>query len=387
MKKFALVLSGGGFKGAFQVGALKYLKENWDKINPDNGTMKFDIVTGVSVGSLNGFLIATNKFADLETLWNDVAQNGVNEIYNSDIIDTKPDQGNSDPKLKMKLSWEAIKNRFPNALKNVAWRLLFNRNALMTGLEEDFSNFKSIADNSPLAKKLSTIAKKSDIKDCIYKCGYVSLNDGSYNSCKHSDFTTDVDFANGILASTTMPIIWKPVEKINTIRGQSKYAVDGGIRNVSPLGDAISEIVKDPSGEEYLIIIINCSSGKIEPDDYEHKNIAQIALRSLDDIAITEIFNNDLAEFIDKNFILKQINDVLPDKKIYDYDYANRRAGKVLKRFNAIIIQPADEKILGDSLVANDVLIERRLDHGQQKAEEAILQFMEEGNNFNFVIV
>jgi NTE family protein len=33
-KKTALVLSGGGFKGAFQVGALKYLKDNWSKIDP-----------------------------------------------------------------------------------------------------------------------------------------------------------------------------------------------------------------------------------------------------------------------------------------------------------------------------------------------------------------
>ncbi|NUM42443.1 MAG: hypothetical protein HUU45_12520 [Leptospiraceae bacterium] len=30
MKKYALVLSGGGFKGAFQVGALRFLKKNWN---------------------------------------------------------------------------------------------------------------------------------------------------------------------------------------------------------------------------------------------------------------------------------------------------------------------------------------------------------------------
>ncbi|MBL7728612.1 MAG: patatin-like phospholipase family protein, partial [Dinghuibacter sp.] len=27
--KYALVLSGGGFKGAFQLGALNYLKDHW----------------------------------------------------------------------------------------------------------------------------------------------------------------------------------------------------------------------------------------------------------------------------------------------------------------------------------------------------------------------
>ena len=40
MKKFALVLSGGGFKGAFQIGALRQLKKNWTLINPAGWDMK-----------------------------------------------------------------------------------------------------------------------------------------------------------------------------------------------------------------------------------------------------------------------------------------------------------------------------------------------------------
>lgn len=40
-----LVLSGGGEKGAYQVGALRYLVEKG--IDPD-------IITGVSVGAMNG---------------------------------------------------------------------------------------------------------------------------------------------------------------------------------------------------------------------------------------------------------------------------------------------------------------------------------------------
>lgn len=51
MKKFALVLSGGGFKDAFQIGALRCLKQHWSQINPESSKMKFDVVAGVSVGS------------------------------------------------------------------------------------------------------------------------------------------------------------------------------------------------------------------------------------------------------------------------------------------------------------------------------------------------
>lgn len=385
MKKVALVLSGGGFKGAFQVGALKYLKENWQKIDPESGIMKFDIVAGVSVGALNGLMIALDRFDYLEELWNKVAINGVEEVYTSDFIDTKPDTGNPNPELKMNLSWNTAKNRFPNTFKNLFLRLIFNQKAFQAAFKTDFSNFKSIADNTPLKKKLTEVAKKSDIRNCIYKCGYVSLNDGKYYSTKHTDFTTDIDFVNGILASTTMPIIWAPVKHINTLSGQHNQTIDGGIRSVSPLGDVIQEIKNDKSKDEYLIIVINCSSGEIADENFADKNIAQIALRSLSDIAITEIFNNDLEEFIDKNYILQQIKKKLPDEDIYDYDYAGGKRGKVLKLFNTIIIQPSGE-VLGDTLLANDILINRRLEHGRQKAEEVLKLYSKDTSAFKFTI-
>lgn len=212
------------------------------------------------------------------------------------------------------------------------------------------------------------------------------MNDGVYYSAKHTDFTSDLDFANGILASTSMPIIWDPVVHINTINGQQKYNVDGGIRNVSPLGDVIKEINQDESPEEYTIIIINCSSSEISKDNYEHKNIAQIALRSLDDIAITEVFNNDLKEFIDKNYILHQIKAKLPNEDIYDYDYHNHTKGKILKPFNTIIIEPSND-VLGDTLLANDILITRRIEHGRQKAEEALKQYLNDTSGMKLIIV
>ena len=386
MKKIALVLSGGGFKGAFQLGALEFLRENWRKIDPESDTMKFNVVAGISVGSLNGLLVAADKFKELESLWNDVAKNGVTEIYTSDFIDTTNDPGNPDPQVKMSLSWDSVKKRFPNTTKNLLWRLLFRRNLLADNFKKEFTDFRAIADNSPLKNKLLRLAKKSEIKDCTYICGYVSLDDGVYYSAKHSDFTTDTDFANGVLASTTMPIIWNPVEQINSIAGHQKYLVDGGVRNVSPLGDVIREINRDNTPGEYTIIIINCSSGQIPADDYKNKNIAQIALRSLDDIAITEIFNNDIEEFIDKNYIIEQINSKHPGETVYDYDFANNKKGNPLKHFNAIIIQPSGE-VLGDTILANDVLIERRILHGRQKAEEALNKFTGNTAKLKFTIV
>ena len=58
--KIGLALAGGGPLGSYQVGVLKYLKEkNWH----------FDVITGTSVGAINGALVVTNEVEKLEKLW------------------------------------------------------------------------------------------------------------------------------------------------------------------------------------------------------------------------------------------------------------------------------------------------------------------------------
>lgn len=387
MKKIALVLSGGGFKGAFQLGALQYLRDNWSRFYPDNEVMKFDIVAGVSVGALNGLLVASGKMIELEQLWKDVATNGVGEIYASDFIDTAPSNGKENPEFKVNIDWPVIKKNFPNATKNLMWRGVFNRSKIFEGFRNDFQNFQSLATNEPLRKKLNILAKRADIKDTIYKCGFVSLDTGAYASVRHEDFLTDEDFANGVLASTVMPIVWKPVAQVKTRQGNFEQLVDGGVRNVSPLGDVIQEINRsDASASEYDIIIVNCSSGLIIDDKFANKNILQVALRALSDIAITEIFNHDLKEFIDKNFILEQVQRQHPGTTILDYDFRNDKPGLPLRFFNSVIIKP-EEGLLGDTLLANDVLISKRIAHGREKAEQAFGKFFGEGSDTKFAIV
>lgn len=140
-------------------------------------------------------------------------------------------------------------------------------------------DFKSIADNSPLKKKLQKIIRKDSIKNSVFICGFASLNDGSYHSVKQDEFNTDADFQNGILASTTMPIIWAPVKQINTTKGTFDQSIDGGIVNVSPLGDVIDQINADDSSDEYTIIIINCSCGEVEREDNTNSNIVWYCIK------------------------------------------------------------------------------------------------------------
>lgn len=378
--KYALVLSGGGFNGAFQLGALNYLERNWKQITGLSTPMYFDIIAGVSAGALNGAMIAMNKITLLNDLWvNQIGKNGVSEIYTSDVIDTS---SNAD-KLKMKLDLKHLSKRL---IPKVDLELKFMEklgivlskgkrkeiiNRLIESIEEsiklNFSKFRSIADNTPLRDKLDKYLNRGKIKTNYY-CGFVSLDSGAYHSVHYSDFLTKRDFVNGVLASTSIPIVWNPVPSI-LFRSENKVInslnnIDGGIRNVSPLGDVIKQIRKEK--EEYKIIIINTNSGTIKQEDFSQKSIGSIAARSVYDIAITEIFNNDVDHFLKINDILSQV------KQCADNISIKNKFEEELKTFDALVINPDKDVDMGSSLVANQSLIELRMAHGHEMAEKAV---------------
>jgi NTE family protein len=58
--KRALVLSGGGSKGAFEAGFIKALSE---------AGLHFDLITGTSIGALNGALLVMGKKEAFDDLW------------------------------------------------------------------------------------------------------------------------------------------------------------------------------------------------------------------------------------------------------------------------------------------------------------------------------
>lgn len=379
-QKTALVLSGGGMHGAFQVGALNALKKNWSKISASNAPMKFDIVAGVSAGALNGVLMAADKLDELNALWREVGEN-VELIYTSDFIDTQ----NKGDKIKLKVNFELIQQKFlPNVnIKINFWRglsfLLPGKlkkfiDDLKNTAQADFMNslksFKSIADNSALKKTLKEkahVSKSMIPANVIYQCGYVSLDSGIYHCVQSTDFATDDDFINGIVASTSIPIIWSPSKPIKTQHQDPKTqtnCIDGGIRNSSPLGDVI-RLINEDATSDYLIVIINNHNGNLLPENYDDKGIAQIALRTVFDIALSEIFQNDLVEFMNINSILEQVEQKAPGTEI-------KISGKTLRRFTSIVIQPDDESMMGDALVATPQWIQKRMQHGEDKANEQL---------------
>ena len=60
MKEYALVLEGGGAKGAYQIGAIKALYERG---------YKFNVIVGTSIGAINAAFLCQDGVETIERLW------------------------------------------------------------------------------------------------------------------------------------------------------------------------------------------------------------------------------------------------------------------------------------------------------------------------------
>lgn len=239
MPKTALVLSGGGARGAFQFRAEKYAREE--------KKYKWDVIAGVSVGALNGVILAMEEYGRLEKLWTTITND---KVYTGSMS---------------------------------LWRILLR--ALFGA--------KSILGNEPLWQILDRELERDKFKIDV-KVGVVSLSTGEYQMLGPSDFTEFDEFKRAVLASTAIPIIWAPV----VVSPDLQNMVDGGVRNISPLADVL-----DADPEE--IVIINCSPQEPGKAETTLGNIFDIGRRTLD-VAMNEILAADVREFIRINEMVKQ---------------------------------------------------------------------------------
>ena len=244
-KNTALVLSGGGAKGAFQVGALKVLKERG---------YTFDAVSGVSVGALNGSMLVTDQFEALLKIWNKLT----------------PDM------VVRKNSFFKIGSQY----------LLFKAGVS----KPPMARF----DNGPLRNLVKDylIGEKAQKP---FHFGYVKLDTGRYVNAIiqwDGDHSINEGDINRVMASTAIPAFFTPSRIGDTL------GVDGGIRNISPIADIL------PYNPDRLILIPTEPVGEDKERD-DSRDIIQIALRAID-IMLDEIFNEDIGRFFTINRLVRQ---------------------------------------------------------------------------------
>ena len=226
----ALVLSGGGVKGAYQVGVLK----RW---MGEQG-LDYDIMCGVSVGALNvAGLGMTPKGQPQQAIQT------MEEFW------------------KTKVNTSAIYKRwFPFGRLHSLWlKSLYNSAPLQDLVRQTMDPVKIAANGRILA------------------VGSVCLDTGDYHYAREND----PDFVSWVLASSSFPVFLEPIE----IGG--KWYSDGGIKHVTPLGQAI-ELGADE------IDVIMCSPLSDDPFTASSTQaIPGILLRSID-LMNDQVMNDDL---------------------------------------------------------------------------------------------
>ena len=287
-RRATLVLSGGGAKGAFQVGAEQVLREE--------GGFEWERIFGVSVGALNGALLAQHEYNRLLRGWQTVRRE---DLYR------KP--------------WWLW----------IPWRLVILRKA-------------GIYDNRPLRATIQKHMAGRPFRVPLH-VGRVSLMSGAYETVR-SDQSTEPEMLDAIWQSATMAVIWEPVGP--------RALVDGSLRNVTPLGDAL-----DLNPTE--LIVLNCSPD--QPDvGPRPRDILDAARRSLMDISINEIMVDDVREFVRINTLVKQAK-----RKGFTLEHED---GTPYLDCTIGVLRPRVS--LGDNLDFSRQAIEARIECGRQVARE-----------------
>ena len=201
-KTYAIALEGGGAKGAYEVGVWQALEE---------AGIKYNAVSGTSVGALNGAMMVMRDLEGAVRAWKDIRL--------SDVIDLEGDQEENLHKvLNGEVDLRDIQELIPQALD-----IIRNR-----GL-----------DVAPLRAWVHEVADEKKIKksDVEFFVSTVSLTDKKGLEVKVNDLPED-EICDMLLASA-----YHPSFRLEKLGG--KYYADGGIVDTLPLHVLVENGYKD----------------------------------------------------------------------------------------------------------------------------------------------
>jgi predicted acylesterase/phospholipase RssA len=88
----ALVLSGGGARGAYQAGAIAALVQQ-SGVRDGEPLPSFDVICGSSIGALNGWFVATGQYTLLSQLWQTIGKRNIFVLKKRYAAAVNPDSG------------------------------------------------------------------------------------------------------------------------------------------------------------------------------------------------------------------------------------------------------------------------------------------------------
>lgn len=348
-KKTALVVSGGGSKGAFAVGAIEHLMK-------DRG-LRFDIVAGTSTGALMSPLVVTG---DVERL---------REIYTQV---TTPDIVVPRPFAEAFLSHDALFDSAP--AEALIARDLTEAKARQI-LDADIQMF------------ITTVNLNTG-KTVFFQTGPPAVNNDPPYRSRLVPLTRRDELMRAILASGSEPVFMPPIE-VHPDPQSGAYApcgdpgadlkptdryVDGGVRDIAPIKIAIDNRATDI----YAIIL---SSRDRMRDDNPYTDLLQILTRTIGlftqevtfkDGLIATLFNQGA---IYQKALVEKLRAFLTDSQIDEvFDaVADEDPFRGTQVVNLFIIRP-EQDLPGSGLEFDPGVMAQRLLLGRQRAREVLDQ-------------
>jgi NTE family protein len=217
--KTALVLPGGGARGAFQVGVLKALAE----VMPRKNANPFSVISGTSAGAVNSVVLASKAqhfrtaVAELEHVW---ANFRCYQVYKTDRLTM----------LKSSLHWFSsivlggwLVGTPRSLLDNAPLRELLSNNV-------HFPRIRDAIENGDLEAVAVTAAGYQSARSTSFFEGAVELQD--WERTRRLGKSVDLNLDH-LMASIAVPLIFPPQPIGNEFFG------DGAMRQATPLSPAV----------------------------------------------------------------------------------------------------------------------------------------------------
>lgn len=280
----ALVLSGGSIQGAYQAGAIdEVFKQKF--LPADTANFKPSYIYGVSTGALNGAFLSeragrTGETDPLLVNWPTIS-NELVEFWTNNITSFS-DLGKE--RNLLGVIFKILRKKFKGLLKMRALEDLVNDIF-------EIENFEA----SPVQ----------------FEAGVVGLNSGAYENVTIG--SAGDDFIDYIVASSREPINMKIMEI-----GSEQY-VDGGVREITPLGSAIAA-----NAERIVCVIADPAQINVMPADTNYGNLMTLMMRVMG-IIENETIINDIKTAIRINHICLEFGNAANNFQIATGHFAGKR--------------------------------------------------------------
>ena len=341
-----LILQGGGSLGAFACGVFKaFAKKN----------IKFDIISGTSIGAING-AIATgskndNPAKDLEDFWIEIAESSVTVIPDMFSFDYVDQTHQLDFKRSSSASLNAAIFGVPKFFvpRWLNWNVSQSKNAHDSNILP--SQWTYIYDNTPLEK---TLEKYIDFKKLSPNVKKDENTNNNENDDNHSSIPrliiTAVDVLSGqpiifdsykiqiqmkhLLATIGYPQYGFPWVDVD----DGVYAWDGSLLSNTPVREVM---IASPSSDKNIFIIENYPR-KI---DRLPTNMSEVQSRAKD-IMFTDKDHSlrKISRLITRHInLIETLYDVF---KEYDHSKIDRDIIEYIEREHKILVEKFGAKIL-----------------------------------------